>query len=139
MLPHIKNKCKKPIHSFIDPSFILLNMNENRETTLKNENIVWLLYLCFAIAGIHSNNLELEDIKNHNDNNKKKYKTINVIILIIALFIYIYFINLTYKRYNKNHKKEDLLTSIAATLVFIAGLIFLYVELTGDEVVPNEV
>lgn len=114
-------------------------MNENKETTLKNENIVWLLYGIFAIFGIYSNNLQLEDLRNNNDNNKKKSKTINIIILIIAIFIYLYFINLTYKRYNNDPKKENLLSSIATTLVFIAGLIFLYLEIYGEEVVPNEV
>ena len=114
-------------------------MTEDRETILKNENIIWILYFIFAIAGIYANNLELEDINKKNNNNKKKYKTINVIILFIALFIYIYFINLSYKRYQQKHQKGDLLNSIAATLVFIAGLLFLYVELTSDEVVPNEV
>ncbi len=32
-----------------------------------------------------------------------------------------------------------MLSLIASTLILIAGLILLYVELTGDEVVPNEV
>lgn len=114
-------------------------MMENKETTLKNENIVWLIYGIFAIAGIYSNNLEIEDLKNNSNKNKRKYKTINVIILIIALFIYLYFINLTYKRYNNSHKKDDLLSAIGTTLIFIAGLIFLYLELYSDEVVPNEV
>lgn len=113
-------------------------MNENRITTLKNENIVWVLYVLFAIAGIHANNLEIEDIKNDNDNNKKKYKTINIIIFAISIFIYIYFINLIYKRYKRNQKKENLLTLIATIMIFIAGIILFYVEITGDEVVPNE-
>lgn len=114
-------------------------MNEDRITTLKNENIVWALYLLFAIAGTHANNLEIEDIKNKNQKNRKKYKTINIIILIIALFIYLYFVNLTFNRYKRKNKKEDLLSLIASTLVLIAGIILLYVEITGDEVVPNEV
>lgn len=114
-------------------------MNEDRITTLKNENIVWTLYFLFAIAGTHANNLEIEDINNNNNNNKKKYKTINIVILIIALFIYIYFLNLTYKRYQNKRNKENLLTLIASTLVLIAGIILLYVEATGDEITPNEV
>lgn len=114
-------------------------MEEDRITTLKNENIVWALYILFAILGTHANNLEIEDIKEHNNKNRKKYKTINVIILVIALLIYIYFINLTYKRYNKKNTKENLLTLIASSLIFIAGVILLYVELTGDEITPNEI
>ncbi len=114
-------------------------MNDERITTLKSENIVWILYILFAIAGIKANNLEIEDIKMKNNKNKRKYKTINIVILIIALFIYLYFINLTYNRYKKKNKKEDLLSLIASSLILIAGLILLYVELTGDEVVPNEV
>ncbi len=83
-------------------------MNDERITTLKNENIVWILYILFAIAGIKANNLEIEDIKMKNNKNKRKYKTINIVILIIALFIYLYFINLTYNRYKKNNKKEKI-------------------------------
>jgi len=50
-------------------------MNDERITTLKSENIVWILYILFAIAGIKANNLEIEDIKMKNNKNKReKYR-----------------------------------------------------------------
>ncbi|MDE6292288.1 MAG: hypothetical protein K2L98_01250, partial [Bacilli bacterium] len=63
---------------------------------------------------------------------------LNIIVFIIGFFIYIYFLDLIYQRYKRNQKKENLLTLIATTLILIAGIILLYVEVTGDEVVPNE-
>lgn len=113
-------------------------MKENRITTLKNENIIWIIYVLFAIAGIYANNLEIEDIKNNNEKNKKKYKSINIIIFLISIIIYIYFINLLYNRYKNDHKRSNFLSLIGSILIFIGGLLFLYVEITDEEVVPNE-
>lgn len=113
-------------------------MRENKITTLKNENIIWIIYVLFAIAGVYANNLEIEDIKNNNEKNKKKYKSINIAIFFIAIIIYIYFINLVYNRYKNNPKRTNLLTLIGSVLIFIGGLLFLYVEVTDDEIVPNE-
>lgn len=114
-------------------------MDEERIETLKRENIIWIAYVLFAFFGIKANNLEIEDIQNHNTNNKKQYKSINIIILLIAILIYIYFINLTYKRYKKDGRLVDGLQAIGATLVLIAGVLFLYAEIHADDVVPNEI
>ncbi len=113
-------------------------MNEDRIETLKRENIIWIIYVFFAYFGIKANNLEMQDILNNSENNKKQYKSINVIILLIALGIYIYFIDLTYKRYRKSGRLVDGLQALGATLVLIAGFLFLYAEIHGDDVVPNE-
>lgn len=113
-------------------------MSEDREKTLSIENIVWITYCLFAVGGIIANNLEIEDIRNGNQKNKKKYKLINVIILLLASIINFYFLNIIYNRYKKSKKRENFLTLLASLLIFIAGLILLFVELTGDEVVPNE-
>ncbi len=113
-------------------------MNEDREKILKNENTIWFIYVLFAIAGIYANNLEIEDFRNKSERNKKRYKTINIIIIIIALLINIYFINLTYHRYNRTRKTTDFLISFAATLVLIANIIFFFVEISSDEIIPND-
>ncbi len=113
-------------------------MNEDREKILKNENTIWFIYVLFAIAGIYANNLEIDDLRNNSNKNKKKYKSINIIIIIIAIFINIYFINLTYRRYNQTRKKINLLNLVAVTFILIASIIFFFVEVSSDEIVPNE-
>ena len=113
-------------------------MSEDRVKTLSVENLVWIIYAIFAIAGIHANNLEIEYIKNRSQKNKRKYKLINIIILLIAIIINIYFLNIIYNRYKNSKNKTNFLTLLASLMIFIAGLTLLYVEITGDEVVPNE-
>lgn len=114
-------------------------MNNERVNTLKRENLIWIIYVIFAYFGIKANNLEMEDIANNNDKNRRIYKTINVLIFIVSIGIYLYFINLTYKRYEQNKRKIDGLQLVGSILVLIAGFIFLYAEIYGDDVVPNEI
>lgn len=114
-------------------------MNAERIETLRKENLVWITYIIFAYFGIKANNLEIDDILNNNQKNKKEYKTINIIIILVSLIIYIYFINLTYKRYEKTHKSIDGIQALASTLILISGLLLLYAEIHGDDIVPNEI
>lgn len=113
-------------------------MNEDQEKILNVENIVWIIYSLFAVGGIIANNLEIEDIKNRNQKNRKKYKTINIIIFLIASVINFFFLNIIYNRYKKTKNKNNFLTLLASFMIFISSLILLYVEITGEEIIPNE-
>lgn len=109
----------------------------DRITILKRENIIWIIYVIFAIYGIKANNLEIKDLENNNNNNYRKYKNINIVIIIISILIYIYFVNITYSYYKQEHTKARILTFIASFLILIAGILFLITELISDDDVPN--
>lgn len=109
----------------------------DRITILKRENLIWIIYVIFAIFGIRANNLEIEDLKNGNNNNRQQYRTINISIIIISLIIYIYFISITYGYYKERRIKATVYGLIGSILIFIAGTLFLLAELSFDEENPN--
>ncbi len=112
-------------------------MDTERINLLKAENVVWLIYVFFAIYGIKANNLEIEDIKSGNENHRKEYKTINIIIILISICIYLFFIYNIYKRYQKKHNPDDVIIAFGSFLILIAAILFLFVEWRNSDIVPN--
>lgn len=111
----------------------------DRTRVLKNENIIWMIYVLFAILGIKANNLELEDIKNNSSKNKRKYKRINIFIFSIVIIIYIYFIYVTTTNLKQKKTKMAFLVFIGSILILISGILFLIAELNDEDVIiPNE-
>lgn len=111
----------------------------SRDTILRNENIIWIIYVILAIIGIYANNLEIDDIKNNSNKNKNKYKGINIIVLITVIIVYIYFVYITFSYIKKKKSLHNLLLFIGSILVLISGILFLIVEIISDDVIiPNE-
>ncbi len=114
--------------------------DQERIDVLKRENIIWVIYILFAIFGTKANNLELADLYNGNNKNEKKYRTINIIIFIVAVFIYIYFTTLAYKVYQKNKKTTTFMVFVGSFLILIGGILFLIAEILDSEaMVPDEI
>lgn len=97
---------------------------------LKNENIIWIIYIFIAITAIISNKYEKEYDLTQNKESYKTFKTINICIFTVAFFIYLYFFILNYNNY-QNNQKHNINTGqlIAATLFLIGGLIYLIAEI----------
>lgn len=103
---------------------------------IRNEDMIWIVYLFIAIAAIISDKFERDFILTNDKMAKKKYRIINITVLTIALFIYIYFVFINYEDVatlkKEVTKKEVILTHaslIAALLFLIGGIIALFVEI----------
>lgn len=93
---------------------------------IKNENIVWIIYIIISVFAIISNYYEKKYYLHHNKNDKDISHSINMILLTIGLIIYIYFVSLDIN--NKHKNKYQYYHEFAAVLFVIAGIIYLYVE-----------
>lgn len=114
--------------------FSMETINEKLKQ-LKNEDLIWIIYIFISISAIFSNKYEKESLIFKSKESYKKYKTINVCIFTIALFIYLYFLELTIKNSEDNHTEDDLARIFAALLFLIGGVIYLILEIksTGEE------
>lgn len=113
------------------------NINEQLQL-LKNENLIWLIYIFISIFAIVSNHYEkLYDLTNDSEA-YKKFKTINICIFTIAFFIYLYFFITIYgklKNVKRATEKYRLTQAqlFGAILFLIGGVIYLIVEISERE------
>ena len=106
----------------------------NRLKELKNEEFIWIIYIGIIILSFYSNNLEKNYFIYKDYNSKEKYRKIMILIFSILIFVYYYFLQDSYKsvkdlKYNDSYRKKKLtyLSFFASLLIFISGLIFLYI------------
>jgi Ca2+/Na+ antiporter len=85
---------------------------------------------------MYANSYEKKYFTNNDNNAKEKYRHLCIIIFSIAVIIYIYFLVDNYKdyestKYSPNQKKKNLneLSLLGSSLVFISGIIFLYIAI----------
>ena len=109
------------------------NMNEQLRM-LKNENLIWIIYIFISISAIVSNHFEKQYDLTNDSEAYKKFKT----IITIAFFIYLYFFITIFgklKKVRKYTKKYHLTQAqlLGALLFLIGGLIYLIVEISEQE------
>lgn len=109
-------------------------------TELKNEDLIWLIYIGIIFLSWYSNSLERKYYIFKDQISKEKYRKIIIIIFSILVIIYFYFLNDSYKSLKSlnqfdNAKKQNLvyLSFIGSLLVTISGLIFLYIALEDED------
>lgn len=107
---------------------------------LKVEDYIWLIYIGIILLSWYSNSLERKYFLCNDLQSKKKYRTIMIIIFSILVVVYLYFLKNSFKDLKKVNpfdpkKKKDLifLSFLASLLIFISGLIFLYIALVDEE------
>lgn len=107
---------------------------------IKDENLIWLIYIFLIFLCFYSNKYEKNYILFENNHDKKRYKELTILIFSIALIIYLYFFYDSYKGIKKlkatdSQKKKDLsnLNLLGSTLILISGLIFLYIAITDTD------
>lgn len=101
---------------------------------LKIENFIWVIYIIIIFMSWYANGLEKKYFVFNDLFSKEKYRKIMIFIFTILIVVYYYFFQDAYKDY-KNLSKEDsckkqklvFLSFIASLLIFISGLIFLYI------------
>ena len=107
---------------------------------LKIEDYIWLIYIGIILLSWYSNSLERNYFVCKNEESKKKYRIIMIIIFSVLVVVYIYFLKDAYKSLKQINpfdpkKKKDLvfLSFFASLLIFISGIIFLYIALTDED------
>lgn len=113
----------------------------NRLKELKIEDTIWIIYIGIIVASLYSNTLERKYFINNDLNAKEKYRNITITIFLILVFVYGYFLNDSYNSLKdlkesdtKKYKDLTSLSFIGSLLIFISGIIFLYIALVDDNI-----
>ena len=104
------------------------------------EDFIWIVYIGIIALSFYSNSLEKNYFLYKNNQDKEQYRNIIIIIFSILVIVYLYFLNDSYNSV-KNLKSTDseqtknltYLSFIASLLIFISGLIFLYIAIKDEE------
>ena len=110
----------------------------NRLKEIKIENYIWIIYIGIIILSYYSNSLEEDYLINKNIISKENYQIIMILIFSVLVLVYYYFLKDSYESIKniKNINETNylsFLSFIASLLVFISGLIFLYISIKNDD------
>ena len=113
----------------------------NRLKDLRNEEIIWIIYIGIIILSFYSNSLEKKYFINKDIKSKEKYREIMILIFSILIVVYLYFLKDAYDDFKNlkptdspHHKKLVTLSLIASLLIAISGFIFLYIALNDENI-----
>ena len=112
---------------------------------LKFEDFVWVIYIGIIILSWYANGLEKNYFTTNNNESREKYRSIMILIFIVLVIIYFMFLKGSYedlqnlKDSDPEQKKQlTFISFIGALLVFISGLLFLYIVIK-DETIDVEI
>jgi len=110
------------------------NELEEKLKQLRIEDFIWVIYIGIIFLSYYSNYLERKYYVSGDVNSKNKYRNIMILIFSILIIVYLYFLYDSYKSINglncnDSEKKKRLLylSFLASLLIFISGIIFLYI------------
>lgn len=117
-----------------------MNINDKLKE-LKIEEIIWIIYIGIIILSFYSNKLEKNYFLFKDQTSKEKYRKNMILIFSILIFVYFYFLKDSFnsiknlKKYDTDKKKKlNYLSFIASLLIFISGIIFLYIAYNDYEI-----
>ena len=117
------------------------NELEKRLKQLKIEDYIWILYIGIIILSLYSNTLERKYFLYNDNLSKEKYRKITIGLFTVLVIVYAYFLNDSYSDYKnikkeKSDKKKELITLsfIGSLLIFISGILFLYIALSDENI-----
>ena len=109
-------------------------------TRVKDENVIWIIYLFVIIFNFISNKYERDYLMYKNIKDKRIYKTINKTLVIVLFLLYLYFLGLSIEDFkdlnNKSTIKEinDTKLSVITNILFlVGGAIVIYLTYTGAD------
>lgn len=115
--------------------------NLDRLKEIKDENIVWIIYIGIIILSYYANYKEVKYILYNDEKSRKKYRDTMILIFTILVIIYYYFTKQTYinikKLNSRDSEKKITLTYasfIGTLLVLISGIIFLSIVILDEEI-----
>jgi len=108
---------------------------------LKNEELIWIIYIGIIIFSFYSNSLERKYFIYSDLACKKKYQQTLIIIFSILIVVYLYFLKDSYDSLKKirpydslKKKKLVYLSFIGSFLIAISGFIFLYIAINDKSI-----
>ena len=112
---------------------------QKRLNELKIEDYIWILYIGIIILSLYSNTLERKYFLNNDLKAKEEYRNITIGLFTILVIVYAYFLNGSYndfKNIDEKTKNKDLITLsfVGSLLIFISGIIFLYIALKDENI-----
>ena len=117
------------------------NEIESRLKQINIENKIWIIYIGIIILSWYSNYLEKKYFLNNDLASRKKYRDIIILIFSILTIVYFYFLKSSIDDINNlkptdSTKKKNLvyLSFIGSLLIFISGIIFLYIAIIDDNI-----
>lgn len=105
----------------------------DRLNDIKTENIIWVIYIFIIVLGFIANNYETNYIKYNDNKSKDNYRNLMLLIFSILVIVYFRILKDSLRDVKKtsylNNKVSKLnkLSFIGSLLVFISGIIFLYI------------
>jgi hypothetical protein len=113
---------------------------EDKLRQIKIEDFIWVIYIGIIALSYYSNYLERKYYVCNDLNSKNKYRSIMILIFSILIIVYFYFLNDSYNSIKNlddcdTEKKKRLvyLSFLASLLIFISGLIFLYIAISDTD------
>ena len=113
----------------------------NRLRELNTEDFIWVIYLGIIIFSYVANHEERKYFLTKDKNAKENYRTIMIFIFVTLIIIYLYFLkdslaSLKNLKDNASDKEKYLnyLSFIASLLIFISGIIFLYIAISDEDI-----
>lgn len=113
---------------------------EEKLNQLRIEDFIWVIYIGIIALSYYSNYLERKYYVNGDSYSKNKYRDIMILIFSILIVVYFYFLYDSYKSINSlkdsdSEKKKRLiyLSFFASLLIFISGIIFLYIAISDTD------
>ena len=117
------------------------NELEDKLRELKIEDFIWVIYIGIIILSWYANDLERNYFINNDINSRNKYRNVMIIIFSVLIIVYYYFLLDSYNsirsiKNNDSYEKKRLLylSFIASLLIFISGLIFLYIAYRDENI-----
>lgn len=105
----------------------------DRLNAIKTENIIWVIYIGIIFLSFIANNYETNYIKYNDNKSKDDYRNLMLLIFSILVIVYFRILKDSLRDVKKtsylNNKVSKLnkLSFIGSLLVFISGIIFLYI------------
>ena len=107
---------------------------------IRIEDYIWVIYIGIIALSYYSNYLERKYYVSGDLDSKYKYRNIMILIFSILIVVYFYFLYDSYKSFNDlkfsdSEKKKRLLylSFLASLLIFISGIIFLYIAISDTD------
>ena len=124
--------------------FILFSMYsrevEDKLRQIRIEDFIWVIYIGIIALSYYSNYLERKYYINNDIDSKNKYRKIIIVIFSILIIVYFYFLVDSYNsvrdlnRFDTEKKKRLIyLSFLASLLIFISGIIFLYIAISDTD------
>ena len=106
---------------------------------IKTEDFIWIIYIGIIFLSWYANDLEKNFFIFKNEDSKNKYRHVMILIFTVLVIIYLYFLKDSWDSFKNidkvnNRKTKELITLsfIASLLIFISGIIFLYIAFKDE-------